>query len=271
MSNELKAVTAKEAIETNFLENVEKCVYRWVQEDYELSQTRSNFQIEKFITLNYPSIPHAFENTLRNRRVMAEGLMQKVIEAKEKQREFDLKWNNVPKDQPIQWDIGSQKKWCWYDLDLKAHELYLNTVENEIRDRVLQIEFFDEVLDALVKKNGGPITKKQFDEESPKYWQRRFAKQIFDEMISRNTGINPGNLESIRQAMYPTVVENGINRIDEFPNFDMLMSDPQKFLLALQEKMIEGVIEMNGDTPQQIRSTPKPQEIEDWFNPDAKQ
>jgi hypothetical protein len=117
-------------------------VFKWENYDKEHAQGRSNFQIEKFIALDNFTIASSFNALLKNRRIMAEGLFSKITEMKERQREFDFKWENKPKDEPIEWfTTEGGKKLCWYDLDLMNLENFLRSSELEIRDRTQQIEY----------------------------------------------------------------------------------------------------------------------------------
>ena len=234
------------------LERVFNEVFRWESEDKELAQGRSNFQIEKFIALDNFTVPSAFQAMLKNRRIMAEGLFSKITEMKEHQREFDYKWGDADKDKPVEWftkDGG--KKLCWYDLDFLNLQNFLKSSELEIRDRVQQIQFFDQVLEKLIEMNGGPISREQFEKEDHIYWERRFANQAMDEMLSRTTGISIGNIHSMRRASAPTIVSDDVNRIkNPFPDLGKALSGPEgqmDFILDLQKKVMEGIQDVTGE------------------------
>lgn len=252
--SEVKIVSGEEAVreDNGYLEQVFKEIYKWDEEDKELAQGRSNFQIEKFFLLDAHTVPAAFQAALKNRRIMAEGFMQKVLEMKERQREFDYKWSTVEdKSKPIFWKThgpgGGGEKLCWYDLDKLQLENYINTSELEIRDRVYQIEFLDKILNRLVEINGGPITKQQFEEEDHVYWERRFAEQSYDAMMQARTGIDLGTIHSMRRATAPTLLDDDVNRCKNgFPSLQDAM-DPTRamdFLLNLQNKIVDGYEEI---------------------------
>jgi glycosyltransferase involved in cell wall biosynthesis len=238
--------TSEIVSDSEVLKKVYEDVFKWEGYDKEHAQGRTNFQIEKFIALDNFTIASSFTALLKNRRIMAEGLFSKIIEMKEKQREFDMKWENTPKDKPLK----NGESCSWYDLDSLRMENYLRSSELEIRDRAQQISFFDELLNKLIEMNGGPITKEQFDQEDHIYWERRFANQAYDELLSQQTGISVGNLHSIRRATAPTLVSNDLNRIkNSFPELSKLMSsdkDKEEFILGLQKKVVEGIGEVTG-------------------------
>lgn len=237
------------AADAKVLQKVYDEVFRWEEYDKEHAQGRSNFQIEKFIALDNFTVASSFNALLKNRRILAEGLFSKVTEMKEKQREFDYKWKDKPNNEPIEWwDGQGNRKMCWYDLDQMNLENYLKSSELEIRDRVQQIEFFDKLLNKLIEMNGGPITREQFEEEDHIYWERRFANQAMDEMISRNTGISIGNIHSMRRGTAPTLVSDDVNRIKGgYPDISKaLTGDTTEFLIGLQQKVVEGIEEVTG-------------------------
>lgn len=226
-------------------------VFRWEREDKEHAQGRSNFQIEKFIALDNFTIASTFQAMLKNRRIMAEGLFSKITEMKEHQREFDYKWTDRDRNEPMQWptkDGGA--KLHWYDLDYLNLQNFLKSSELEIRDRIQQIEFFDKILEKLLEQNGGPITREQFEAEDHVYWERRFANQAMDEMLSRTTGISIGNLHSMRRATAPTLVSDDVNRVkNSFPDLSKALAGTEgnmEFMVELQKKVMEGIEAVTG-------------------------
>lgn len=239
-----KMPSAEIVKDAKVLDKVYEEVFKWDQYDREHAQTRTNFQIEKFIALDSFTIPSTFLSLLKNRKSMAEGLFSKVIEMKERQRSFDRKWDDKPKDVI---DHG-EGRYSWYDLESLAHESYMKNCEIEIKDRVQQIEFFDKLLSELIQKNGGPITKEQVEQTEHVYWERRFANQMYDDILSKSTGISVGNLQSIRRATAPTLDNTDLNRIkSDFPELGKLFNDQQQeFIMNLQDKVIDGIKEVTG-------------------------
>jgi hypothetical protein len=261
-------VSAQQAVtDDQYLTQAFENVLKWEESDKELAQGRTNFQLEKFALLDTHTLPVAFENTLKSRRQMAEGYMYKLIEMKEKVREFDYKWKDKDRTQPIFWEEsgpgGGSKKLCWFDLDELSLTHYLKSCELEIRDRLHQMQHLDKILDKLVEQNGGkPVSREQFLEGDALYWERRFADQAMDEMIAAQTGISIGNLHSMRRASAPSIVDER-NRLPEgYLPLNKLLESPQgkmEFLNDLQRKVLTGIEEvtgenlgiLNGDTNQQ--------------------
>ena len=250
-----KPITAQEAVyNDDYLRQASQNMFAWEESDKEMAQGRTNFQIEKFIALNTHNISVAFEHMLKERRSMASGYMTKLIEMKERVREFDYKWKDVEdKSQPIFWEIGGpgggSKKLCWFDLEELELMHYLKGSEMEIRDRLHQMQHMDKILDKLVQQNGGtPPTREQFLEENQEYWDTRLAEQALDDLMASQTGISGGNLQAMRRASAPSVVDERNQFKEGYLPMDKLLS-PQgrmEFINDLQSKVMRGYEKLSG-------------------------
>jgi len=249
-----KLINAEEAVyEDKYLYEASKNVLRWEESDKELAQGRTNFQIEKFIALEGLNISVTFEHILKERRIMAEAYMRKIMEMKLKVREFEFKWKDKDKTKPLIFgssDENAPKVACWYDLEELGMMHYLKSSELEIRDRLHQLEHLDKLLEKMVELNGGkPVTREQFLEENENYWETRLAQQALDELLSRQMGISTGNITAMRQASAPSIVDerNELKR-GYFPVSDF--SDTKQmeaFVGNLQSKVIEGYSKLTGN------------------------
>ena len=249
-------ISAQQAVtDDDYLRQAFENVLKWEESDKELAQGRTNFQLEKFALLDTHTLPTAFENTLKSRRQMAEGYMYKLIEMKEKVREFEYKWKDQDRTQPIFWEEsgpgGGSKKLCWFDLDELALTHYLKSCELEIRDRLHQMEHLDKILAKLVEENGGkPVDRQQFLENDALYWERRFADQAMDEMVAAQTGISIGNLHSMRRASAPAIVDKRNELPEGYLPLNRVLESPQgkmDFLNDLQKKVLTGIQEVTGE------------------------
>jgi glycosyltransferase involved in cell wall biosynthesis len=248
-------VTSEQAVmDDEYLQQAFANVLRWEDSDKELAQGRTNFQLEKFALLETHTLPVAFENTLKSRRQMAEGYMYKLIEMKRKVREFEFKWAGKDRSQPIMWETGGPgggtNELCWFDLDELSLTHYLKSSELEIRDRLHQMEHLDKILEKLMEQNGGkPVTREQFLDADGEYWERRFADQAMDEMISAQTGISIGNLHSMRRASAPAIVDKRNELPEGYMPLNKVLESPQgkmDFLNDLQKKVLRGIEDVTG-------------------------
>ena len=248
-------IDAQQAVfDDDYLQQASANVLRWEESDKQMAQGRTNFQLEKFIGLNTHNISVSFEHILKERRIMATGYMHKLIEMKERVREFNYKWEDkVDKSQPLMWEVGGHgggsKKLCWHDLDELELTHYLKSSEMEIRDRLHQMEHLDKMLDKLIQQNGGKVpTREQFLEENNEYWDTRLAEQALDDLMSAQTGISGANLQAMRRASAPSMVDDRNNFKEGYLPMEKLM-DPRgrmEFIGDLQSKVMRGYEKLTG-------------------------
>ena len=279
MSNNYEAIalaTSKEVLDDNndFMLKVLTEANRWQESETELAQGRSNFQIEKFIVHDNFTIPSAFKAAIINRKSVAEGLLSRVIEAKQAAREFHYKWDDKDKTQPIWWkNREGGESLCWYDIDEFHFHRMLEGLNSGFKASVEELEFFDKVISRLVELNGGKlITKDQYDADQPEYWQRRLSNQSLDDLLAARTGVNAGNIRSMRRASAPTVLEDDVNRTKgTFGD----ATNPMEFLNALQQNVAAGIEEITRADQNMLRGIEEPERKElkstSLFNQDLKQ
>jgi hypothetical protein len=247
-------INAQEAVtDDTYLRQASDNVFAWEESDKEMAQGRTNFQIEKFIGLNTHNISVSFEHMLKERRIMASGYMFKLIEMKERVREFDYKWKDVEdKTQPIKWETGGPgggKKLCWYDLEELELMHYLKGSEMEIRDRLHQMQHMDKMLEKLVQQNGGtPPTREQFLEENEEYWDTRLAEQALDDLMASQTGISGANIQAMRRASAPAMVDPRNNFKEGYLPMNKLLDQQgrMEFINDLQSKVMKGYEKLTG-------------------------
>lgn len=230
-----------------FMQKVYNECMKWEQSEKELAQGRSNFQIEKFIVHDNFTIPSAFKAAIINRKSVAEGLLTGIQDAKRIAREFHYKWDGKDKTQPIWWKTrDGGEELCWYDIDEFNFHRLIHGLNQGFKAQTEELEFFDRLIERLIELNGGkPITKEQFDQDQPVYWERRLANQSLDDLLAARTGVNSGNIRSMRRASAPTVLTDDINRTKGSfgdPN------NPMSFLNALQDHVSKGIEEISGLT-----------------------
>ena len=233
---------------------------RWKESERELSQGRSNFQIEKFIIHDNFTVPSAFKSAIINRKSVAENLLNGIQEAKRIAREFHYKWDGKDKSQPIWWKTREGgEELCWYDMDEFNFHRFIDGLNAGFKAQVSELEFFDKMIEKLIELNGGhPPTKAEFDADQPVYWERRFANQALDELLAAQTGVSGGNIRSMRRASAPTVLDDDVNRIKEGYADP---SNPIAFLESLQKHVASGIEEISGMTENILANKEQPKQI----------
>lgn len=277
MSNNYEAIalaTSKEVLDDSneFMLKVLQEATRWEQSETELAQGRSDFQIEKFIIHDNFTIPSAFKAALINRRSVAEGLLQQVIEAKRAAREFHYKWDGKDKTQPIWWKTRQGgEELTWYDIDEFHFHRMLEGLNRGFKAAVEELECFDKLINRLIELNGGElISREQYNEDQPNYWERRLANQSLDDLLAARTGVNAGNIRSMRRASAPTVLTDDVNRTKGSfgdPN------NPLDFLNSLQQSVSSGIEEITGMNQQILRGIEEQEQKQipqSLFNQDLK-
>lgn len=277
MSNNYESIalaTSKEVLgdDNEFMLKVLQEATRWEESETELAQGRSDFQIEKFIIHDNFTIPSAFKAALINRRSVAEGLLQQVIDAKRAAREFHYKWDGKDKTQPIWWKTRQGgEELSWYDIDEFHFHRMLEGLNRGFKACVEELECFDKLINRLIELNGGKlISREQYNEDQPNYWERRLANQSLDDLLAARTGVNAGNIRSMRRASAPTVLPDDVNRTKGTfgdPN------NPMDFLNSLQQAVASGIEEITGMDQQLLRGIEEQEQKQipqSLFNPDLK-
>jgi hypothetical protein len=277
MSNNYEAIalaTSKEVLDDDneFMLKVLQEAIRWEESETELAQGRSDFQIEKFIIHDNFTIPSAFKAALINRRSVAEGLLQQVIEAKRAARELHYKWDGKDKTQPIWWKTKQGgEELSWYDIDEFHFHRMLEGLNRGFKAAVEELECFDKLINRLIELNGGKlVSREQYNEDQPNYWERRLANQSLDDLLAARTGVNAGNIRSMRRASAPTVLPDDVNRIKGSfgdPN------NPLDFLNSLQQAVSSGIEEITGMDRQLLYGVEEQEQKQipqSLFNPDLK-
>lgn len=208
----------------------------WLPRYQEFAQGRSDFQIEKLIATEHTTPAASYQHTLYQLRVMHQALINDFVRGIEMQRTFSYKWADADQTKPQWWEEGKEKKLCWYDTDLIRHQHELEELKMSVKDKLLQLHTFTKVLSAMEQKHGGMFTQAELDTEEPEYWRLRFARQMADEYLDKQTGLGTGNLKSLRMALADSPVPNSKNKIENFPDLiNAVLSGRETGLEALNE------------------------------------
>jgi hypothetical protein len=176
----------------------------------EFCQTRSTFQIEKFIAGDEYTLASKYRHVSHNCYVNmkeAERAILQLEELRRKKVKLQKKIDNAV-------DVALVLDDC---LDIELIRLDRSIEDSEIRVAGLlkEIDVMTQICDTLEKKNGGPITYSQFESEEPEYWRRRLASQMHQTLTGAQLGIGEGNYKAYLNALAEPETAS-INRIMPF-------------------------------------------------------
>ena len=179
----------------------------------EFCQSRSEFQIEKFIACDEHTLSSRFRMISHNSYVALQEARRLIIERERKSRKIDR----------LQESMKVVADPTHNDCDLDVYELQRQLQDDDIRIKGLlkEVECMERICDELVKKNGKKFTYQQFHDEEPDYWRIRLASQMHRDRTGAMLGIGVGNYSSYLQAVEKPILPDSNNNIVPF-NF----SDP---------------------------------------------
>jgi hypothetical protein len=223
--------------EPQTVENVLEDYNKWHSRYETFAQGRTNFQIEKFVSLEDGTPVYNYVNVLYQTRVMRGELMREVKRGVELQRSFAYRWDNhEDKHDPIIIkDEQGNDKLIWYDLEKLDHDHTLAELKLSIKDKLQQLSTYNAILAQLEENNGGEFTKEQYEQEAPEYWEKRFERQAVDDLISARIGMSTGNVKSIRQGLAKPILKNSPNQIKDGSLIETLISGEFELLDAIQQ------------------------------------
>lgn len=219
----------------------------WLPKYQELAQGRSNFQIEKMVATEHATPAASYQHTLFQLRILHQALMTDFVTGIEKTREFEFKWKDKSKNEPQWWELErGGKKLCWYDTDKLTLDHELEELKMSVKDKLLQLQTFTKVLHVMEEKHGGMFTLEELNEEEPEYWKLRFARQMADSYLDRETGMGSGNIKSLRMALADSPIPESANKIEDFPDmFNAVLGGRDKALEIINEVNETLFAEMN--------------------------
>ena len=169
----------------------------------EFAQRKSDFQIEKFVACSDSTIPtHMYRHTLTQMRVALTELKRRIIDRERQIRTRDRAEEERPED---------------WDLDVAAAETEIESLTYDIDSKLIEVNQYAAILEHLEEEHGKPFTNEEYQADEPEYWRRRFARQLYDSIIDRQTGCGQGNMVAMREACYPPILPGSVNQLEELP------------------------------------------------------
>ena len=207
----------------------------------EFAQRKSNFQVEKFVACSDSTIPsHIYRHTLTQMRVALTELKRRIID-RERQ---DRKRNRA-----------IEQKYEDYDLDVASAETEMESLTYDIDSKLIEVNQYAAILEHVEKEHGKPFTNDEFQADEPEYWRRRFARQMYDSLVDRQTGVGQGNLIALREACYEPILPGSPNQLDMLP---VNLTELDAISRGEQTKLIEGDGEYNQSQLPRVKESGHP-------------
>lgn len=169
----------------------------------EFAQRKSDFQIEKFVACSDTTIPsHQYRHVLTQTRVALTELKRRVIDRERQDRKRVRALEQMYED---------------YDLDVATAETEMESLTYDIDSKLIEVNRYVAILYHLENVHEKPFTNDEYQADEPEYWRRRFAQQLHDSIVDRQTGCGQGNLVAMREAVSDVILPDSINKIRMLP------------------------------------------------------
>ena len=182
---------------------------------FEFAQTRSSFQIEKFIGCDEHTPVTKFRHLSHNCYVMVESLKDILLDMEVTKRNLEKLRRRQNQSKLKKIFLSLLRPNNYENLDILVYRLECSLTEMEIRVKGLlqEIHIFDKLCEELEKKNGKSFTYEDFEKDQPNYWRVRLASQMHERQIGNALGFGEGNYESLLQAMQDPILPGSHNKI----------------------------------------------------------
>ncbi len=176
----------------------------------EFCQSRSEFQIEKFIACDEHTPASRFRMISHNSYVALQEARRLMIERERKQRKIDKLTMVI--------ETAGKGDRTYDNCDLDIYELQRQLQDDDIRIKGLlrEVQCMEAICAQLEKDNGKKFTYEQFRAEEPEYWRIRLASQMHRDRIGGMMGIGAGNYSSYLQAVEKPILPDSCNKITPF-------------------------------------------------------
>lgn len=193
--------------------------------EWEFAQTRSSFQIEKFIACDEYSDVTKYRHLSHNSYVVMQGLLDAVLSREGTVRKINrLKklYNSILLKKENR-ELTAEEEEKYENLDIMIYQLEesLFDVEMMIKGSMEELEVFERLCDELEKKNGHPFTKEEFEADQPQYWKLRLSSQMHNAQVGAKYGIGEGNYSSYLKALEQPILPDSKNVLDAPISFDI--------------------------------------------------
>ena len=219
----------------------------------EFCQTRSNFQLEKFVAGDEYTPISKFRHVAHNSYIAMQEVRRMMIDKERKLRKIKrleecIKFQTVLEDK-MHGDIKNlnteyDPHFMDYDLDILEVSRQLEDIDIRIKGLLKEIDYMEAICDELEKReiaeSGSGFTAEKFQAAEPEYWRTRLINQMHRSQSGQQLGVGEGNYMSMLMASEDPILpdsKNQIGLIELHPNtlaVESMLSKPglkDKFLV----------------------------------------
>jgi hypothetical protein len=192
--------------------NIEERLEKMKVRAEEFCQTRSNFQIEKFIACDEYTPISKFKHVAHNSYVTMQEIRREMIERERLLRKI--------KTLEIKQKAHSE---TFEDADLEIYETsrQLDDLDLRIKGLLKEVNYMEAICDKIekeeIEKTGTGFSDEKFQAQEPEYWTIRLANQMHQAQIGHQSGVGEGNYGSALMAAEKPILDGSTNEIEPLP------------------------------------------------------
>jgi hypothetical protein len=150
------------------------------QQQNAIITSRTKFQLQKFTIGQHDTQPMQWRQIL----LEAQDLLYKIKSAEIHLRKMQIEHDKlVSTGDPID------------ALDAEQKQLDMIMTTRALEGAKIELEWLEDIA-----KEVGVYTFEEIEDDQPEYWAKRLQRQVDLDILGRDQGINPGNLQSMLNA-----------------------------------------------------------------------
>ena len=221
-------------IQDERFKKIEKQLTKMEDRAKEFCQSRSNFQIEKFIACDEYTPITKFRHVAHNSFVAMQECRRMIVDLERKRRRIEnlqeaIKKQILVEDVEkggttleafgIQTTPNGKINPHFKDYDLEIYDLSTQVVDTEIRLKGLfkEIDYMEAICNKLesdeIAKTGSGFNAEKYQLREKEYWNVRLASQMHRSQIANQLGIGEGNYMSYLMSVEDPILPNSTNQI----------------------------------------------------------
>jgi hypothetical protein len=184
------------------IESPEKRYNELKEQFLEMSQTKSDFDIEKFtVKKEGHFIAHNFHFLMRQYSLALSELRRMNIDRKEKLREIE--WLKKEGNE----SIFIEEKRTYADLEVERLENEIDMLDLNMTNKLIMCDRFEKARKKIIKLNGDKApTNIEYQKEEPEYWKWFLERKAIWQNQERMSGISEGVWENIDHLEQPALI-----------------------------------------------------------------